>query len=262
MAKQQEKKKFYQVQIPLLKKEVELYGRENQLEGRHVKIDLTNSLKGKGLEIKFIVKESNGELITTPTQAYLQGFYIRRMLRKGTDYVEDSFLANSKDHRIRIKPFMITRNRVSREVLNGLRIKAREEITKYTEDKTFEEIVKDIMEGKLQKEILPALKKIYPLGLCEIRFIGIEDLKEHEKYEAEQEVEEIKIEEKETNNKEISNKEVQKTNQTKVETSPEGVEVSDSDLTNSPKNKNLNQNRELGDVVEKEETNKEKEESK
>jgi ribosomal protein S3AE len=207
MVKQQEKKKFYPIQIPLLKKEVELYGRENQLEGRHVKIDLTNSLKGKGLEIKFIVKESNGELISTPTQAYLQGFYIRRMLRKGTDYVEDSFLTKSKDHRIRVKPFMITRNRVSREVLNGLRIKAQEEITKYTKDKTFEELVKDILDGKLQKEILPALKKIYPLGLCEIRFIGIEDLKEHEKYEAEQEVEEIEIKEEETNNKESNEEE-------------------------------------------------------
>ena len=39
--------------------------------------------------------------------------------------------------------------------------------------------------NKLQKEILPALKKIYPLGLCEIRFVGIENLKEHEKYEQE-----------------------------------------------------------------------------
>tara|TARA_Y100000310_G_scaffold326369_1_gene391180 strand:+ start:864 stop:1484 length:621 start_codon:yes stop_codon:yes gene_type:complete len=202
MAKQQEKKKFYQVQVPLLKKEVELYGRESQLKGRHVKLDLTNSLKGKGLEIKFIVEESEGQLVTRPKQAYLQGFYIRRMLRKGTDYVEDSFLTESKDHRIRVKPFMITRKRVSREVLNGLRIKAKEEITKYTKDKTFEEIVKDIMEGTLQKKILPPLKKIYPLGLCEIRFIGIEDLKEHERYEEQQKAEEEKTEVKEVETKE------------------------------------------------------------
>jgi len=207
MAKTQEKKKFYPVQVPLLKKEIELYGRAGQIEGRHIKMDLTNSLKGKGLEIKFVVEASDGQLITTPKEAYLQGFYIRRMLRKGTDYVEDSFLTESKDHRIRVKPFMITRKRVPREVLNGLRTKAREEITKYAKDKTFENLVKDIMDGTLQKNILPSLKKIYPLGLNEIRFIGIEDLKEHERYEAEQEEEEtVEVKEEPTTEVETEDK--------------------------------------------------------
>jgi ribosomal protein S3AE len=192
MAKQIEKKKFYQVEIPLLNKEIELFGREGSFKGKHVKYDLTNSLKGKGLEIKFVVEEKDGKISTKVKQAYLHGFYIRRMLRKGTDYVEDSFLAECKDNRIRIKPFMITRKRVSRIVLKGLRNKAKEEIEKYVKGKSFEMIVKDVMDGKLQKDITPALKKIYPLGLVEIKFVGIENLKEHELYEQEQDVKETK----------------------------------------------------------------------
>ena len=218
MAKQVEKKKFHQVEIPLLKREVELLGRDGEFSGRHIKIDLTNTLKGKGLEIKFIVEEVNGNLTTKPKQAYLQGFYIRRMLRKGTDYVEDSFLTESKDHRIRVKPLMITRMRVSRKVLKGLRIKSREEISKYVKNKTFETIVKDVMDGSLQKQLLPPLKKIYPLGLCEIRFIGIEELKEHEKYEQEGEK---KRKEKEESQEEVkdsnsSPKRIKKENLKKV----------------------------------------------
>jgi len=190
MAKVLEKKKFYNIEIPLVKKEIELYGRgENSLKGRHIKVDLTNSLKGKGMEIKFEIKEIDGKLVPKAKEVYLHGFHIRRMLRKGTDYVEDSFLAQCTDHRIRIKPFLITRKRVSRIVLKGLREKAKEVITEYVKDKTFETIVKDVMEGTIQKQILPELKKIYPLGLSEIRFIGIEDLKEHEIYEAEKDKE-------------------------------------------------------------------------
>lgn len=185
-----EKKKFHTVQIPLLNKEIELLGKGGDFDGRHIKLDLTNILKGKGLEIKFVVKESEGEIIASPKEAYLQGFYIRRMIRKGTDYVEDSFFAECKNHRIRIKPFLITRKRVANRVLRGLREKAREEIIAYVKDKTFETLVVDVMNGKLQKELIPKLKKIYPLGLCEIRFIGIKDLKEYEKYEEEQEKEE------------------------------------------------------------------------
>ena len=189
-----EKKKFHPVQIPLLNKEIELLGRNGEFDGKHVKLDLTNTLKGKGLEIKFIVKESKNEITTSPKEAYLQGFYIRRMMRKGTDYVEDSFLVECKDHRIRIKPLLITRKRVSRRVLRGLREKARSEIINYVKDKSFDNLVLDVMNGKLQKELMPKLKKIYPLGMCEIRFIGIRDLSEQEKYEEEQSKEEIEKE--------------------------------------------------------------------
>ena len=190
-----EKKKFHAVQIPLLSKEIELLGHEGSFEGRHIKLDLTSTLKGKGLEIKFLVKESKNEITTTPIEAHLLNSYIKRMLRKGTDYVEDSFFTQCADHRIRIKPLLITRKRVSVAVLNGLRKKAKEEITAYVKDKTFETLIQDVMSTTLQKQIMPKLKKIYPLGLAEIRFIGIKDLKEHEKYEleeAEQEAKEIK----------------------------------------------------------------------
>ena len=224
-----EKKKFHPVQIPLLNKEIELLGRNGEFNGKHVKLDLTNTLKGKGLEIKFIVKESKNEITTSPKEAYLQGFYIRRMMRKGTDYVEDSFLVECKDHRIRIKPLLITRKRVSRRVLRGLREKARSEITNYVKDKSFDNLVLDVMNGKLQKELMPKLKKIYPLGMCEIRFIGICDLSEYEKYEEEQSKEEKQDseEKKEEEIKEEVKPEVKEENEEEIKES--------SDLTVSKK---------------------------
>lgn len=187
MAIIQEKKKFFEIEVPFLKKEIEIYGKDKNFNGKHIKLDLTNLLKGKGMEINFLIQEENGKISVMPKKAYLHGFYIRRMLRSGTNYAEDSFLTKCKDYQIRIKPFLITRKKVSREVLKALREKAREKIIEYVKDKTFEANIKDIMEGKLQKEIIPILKKIYPLGLFEIKFIGIEETKKYEKYEEEQE---------------------------------------------------------------------------
>jgi len=212
-----EKKKFLPVNIPLLNKEIELYASDNsELPGRTVKLDLTNMLKGKAIELLLLIKEEKKEIIAVPMQAYLPGFYIRRMMRKGIDYVEDSFLVQCKDHRIRIKPFLLTRKRVSRKVLNGLRLKTKEELTEYVKERSFENLILDIMNNKLQKELNPKLRKIYPLGLFEIRFIGIEDLKEHEVYEKEQEEKskeniEVKTEKSE------ENKPLEKVSKTKEE---------------------------------------------
>ncbi len=215
MALTQEKKKFFEIEIPFLKKEVEIYGTDKNFNGKHIKLDLTNLLKGKALEMDFLIQQDNGKTSILPRKAYLHGFYIRRMLRSATNYVEDSFLTKCKDQQIRIKPFLITRKKVSRRVLKALREKAKEKITDYVKDKTFETNIMDIIDSKLQKEIMPALKKIYPLGLFEIRFIGIEDLKEHEKYEEEQEkkqnIEENKIVEVlETKEINIKNKKTKK----------------------------------------------------
>ncbi|MBS3092181.1 hypothetical protein J4466_02060 [Candidatus Pacearchaeota archaeon] len=173
-----EKKKFLQVQIPLINREIELVGTGNEsLNNRFVKLDLTPELRGKSLELNLEIKLKDGKPTAEPREIYLMGYYIRRMMRKGTDYVEDSFLSQCSDHRIRIKPFLITRKRVSRAVRNALRQAAKEFLINYVKEKSFGNLVLDIINNKIQKELNTKLKKVYPLGLCEIRFIGVEDQK-------------------------------------------------------------------------------------
>ena len=97
------------------------------------------------------------------------------MIRKGTNYVEDSFSAKCKDAQIKIKPFMITRKKVSRAVRKALREKAREELTNYIKNKGKEELFEDLFKNQLQKSLSLKLKKIYPLSLCEIRVFKVEE---------------------------------------------------------------------------------------
>ncbi|MBI2628851.1 hypothetical protein HYW74_02110 [Candidatus Pacearchaeota archaeon] len=173
-----EKKKFLQVQIPAISREIELIGTGIEtFNNRHIKLDLTPELRGKSLELKLVIKLKDRKPIAEPKEIYLMGYYIRRMMRKGTDYVEDSFLIQCSNHRIRIKPFLITRKRVSRTIRNALRVAAKEFLIEYVKEKTFENLILDVINNKMQKELNIKLKKVYPLGLCEIRFLGIEDQK-------------------------------------------------------------------------------------
>jgi len=101
-------------------------------------------------------------------------YYLKRMVRKGTNYVEDSFSTETKDHQVRIKPFLVTRRKVSRAVRRALRNKAREELITYAKGKTTEELFEDILKNVLQKSLSLKLKKIYPLSVCEIRILKVE----------------------------------------------------------------------------------------
>jgi len=128
--------------------------------------------------LQMTVKLNDSKLIAIPRQIKLMSCYLKRMVRKGTNYIEDSFSTECKDAQVKIKPFLITRRKVTREVRKALRNKAKEELINYAKDKNSEEIFDDILNNKLQKQLSLKLKKIYPLSLCEIRTLKVEKFRE------------------------------------------------------------------------------------
>ncbi len=178
MAGKVSKKAFYEVQAPFTATKILLYaGSPEELMGRIIRLDLTRNLRGKSLELKLRVKYENGLLTAEPVALELAGSYIRRMVRKGTDYVEDSFQANCKDSLVIIKPFLITRNKVSRALRRTLREQAKAHLESYLKARTAREVFTDITTNKIQKELSMKLKKIYPLALCEIRVFTLVEAK-------------------------------------------------------------------------------------
>jgi ribosomal protein S3AE len=175
MAQAKKKKRFFDVEMPLINKQTQILAFEMpELENRFIKYDLTRILRGKSILMQFKVSVKNNEAIALPRGLLLMPYFLRRMIRKGTDYVEDSFIADCKDATLKIKPFLITRRKVSNRVRRGLREKTKEEITRYIKDKTAERIFEEILKNKMQKELSMILKKIYPLSLCEIKSMEIE----------------------------------------------------------------------------------------
>jgi ribosomal protein S3AE len=176
MAQLKKKKRFYDVEMPAINKQTQLLAYEiSELDGKFIKYDLTRILRGKSILMQFKVKVKDNEATALPRGIILMPYFLRRMIRKGTDYVEDSFLAECKDAALKIKPFLITRRKVSKRVRRGLREKTREEIQKYVKDKTSGRIFEEILKNKMQKELSMILKKIYPLSLCEIKSMEIEE---------------------------------------------------------------------------------------
>ncbi|MEK6855314.1 MAG: hypothetical protein AABX73_03780 [Nanoarchaeota archaeon] len=180
LSKKSVKKTFYEVIAPITSTPIHVYSSgPEEIEGRVVKLDLTKTLRGKSFELKLRIKSSDNKLQAFPESIELLNSYIQKVMRNGIDYGEDSFDTECKDSLIRIKPFFITRKRVSRTILKVLRKTAREYLVSYIKTRPAQELFADIISNKIQKQLAVKLKKIYPLALCEIRVFEIISEKEN-----------------------------------------------------------------------------------
>ena len=202
MAQAKRRKKFFEIDIPLIGKTTEVMAYEiPELNGKFMKYDLTRILRGKATILQGKIQTSEKEATLIPTQLKLMHFYLSRMVRKGTNYVEDSFSTDCKDAKLKLKPFLVTRKKVSRAVRKALRSKCREELIEYVKELESAEVFDDIIKSKLQKILSTRLKKIYPLSCCEIRVIKVQEFldkpaQKSKKIEAEKATKEKKVEKK------------------------------------------------------------------
>jgi len=179
MAKAKKRKKFFEVEMPLINKSTQLYAYEpKDLDGRIIKYDLTRILKGKNMILHLNVKSNENELTTTPRKIELVPSFINRIVRRGTSYVEDSLTVNCKDGEVKIKPFLVARRKIHRSVRKALREKAKERILEKVKEKTIEELFEEIIKNKFQKQLSLELKKVYPLSACEMRILEVVPEKE------------------------------------------------------------------------------------
>ena len=175
MAIAKRKKKFFNVEIPLINKQTQLQAYElKELDGRLIEYDLTRILRGKSMLLQLKVKVEGEKATAIPRNIKLIPYFLKRMVRKGTNYIEDSFSTKCKDAQLRIKPFLISRRKISRAVRKALREKAREELINYVKNKTTETLFEEILKNQIQKPLSLKLKKIYPLSLCELRVFTVE----------------------------------------------------------------------------------------
>ncbi len=168
------KKKFFEVEVPLLNDKFESLSTSlDALNNKTLKMDLTRHLKGKSVDLIMKIVVKDGKAQAYPKKLTLLSSFIRHMLHTGIDYVEDSFEAETKESKVIIKPFLITRKKVSRAVRRTLRNSAKNWLVDYLKTKRDDDVFTELLSNHAQKPLSLKLKKIYPLAICEIRMFEI-----------------------------------------------------------------------------------------
>jgi ribosomal protein S3AE len=169
------KKKFFDVELEVLGIKVPILSRDTEsLIGQVIRYDLTKFLRGKNCEAKFKVVKSEDGVLGQIYFFMIEPSFIKKMIGRNISIIEDSFTVKCTDCTLRIKPFLITRRKVSRRIRNSLRNESRDFIGKRFTDQTKIQAYQDILSSDLQKMLSKNLKKIYPLAVCEIRMANVE----------------------------------------------------------------------------------------
>lgn len=153
-----------------------LYSDQKTLIGRILRINLyllTNDSRKQNAELSFKITNTDGKTADTQIISYrVLNAYIKRVIRKGKEKVDDSFMCETKDNiKVKIKPFFITKNKTKNSIVTKLRMLTRKIVTDYCKSVEFEKLIRDATNNFLQKNIKQELKKIYPMNLFELREI-------------------------------------------------------------------------------------------
>ena len=169
--------------------------------GRTLKVnlkELTGSFKDQNIYVSLRIKEVTGTNLQTEVVGYAyMPFFIKKLARRSTGKIDDSFVLETKDgKKVRLKPLAITINPVTKSVKTTIRKRMLELLAVEVGKLPMDVLVSELLKYKLQMELKKKLKKIYPVRDVIMRVVKLEERKRVKVAEVKVTKEEKEVEEK------------------------------------------------------------------
>ncbi|MBS3103042.1 hypothetical protein J4458_06400 [Candidatus Woesearchaeota archaeon] len=144
-------------------------------------MSLTGDVKRQNISIDFIVtKVEDGKALTEVIGYHMMPASARRMTRRSSEKIDLSFVCATSDGKhVRIKPLMFAISNTKGSVTANIIKTAVDFLVKTVNQMSYDNLINDLVNHKLQSSLRDALKKIYPLRICEIRAMYIDKGKKH-----------------------------------------------------------------------------------
>ena|SRR3989338_7072752 len=153
----------------------------------HSLMNLTNDMKRQNINIHFKVTEIEGDKAKTSIIGYqIIPSSVKRFVRRNSEKMDISFTCETADNVfLRVKPLIVAKADVKGSVAAKVRNNAIAFLAKTIKKMTYDEVLNELISRKLQDGMRQALSKIYPLKICEIRYLGIEAREKPQEVKAE-----------------------------------------------------------------------------
>jgi ribosomal protein S3AE len=137
---------------------------------------LTDDPRKQGYNVRFDVKEvKEGKAYTQVIALNMTPSAVKRLIRRGRDKVEDSFTVRIGGGRlVRIKPVLVTNTKCSKAAQTEIRLLVRKRLREQFAKMRFDDIIKEIVEMKVQRALKDLCTKTHPIRSADIREIVVQ----------------------------------------------------------------------------------------
>lgn len=138
-------------------------------------MNLTGDVKRQNINVTFEVFDVKDEKALTQIKKFeMTPSSVRRLVRKGKDKIDMSFVCETADKKyVRIKPIFFTIKSTGGTQLALLRKTVENSIAYAVGKMNYEDLIRDILQYKLQRDVKSKLNKIYPIKTFEIRVLEL-----------------------------------------------------------------------------------------
>lgn len=132
--------------------------------------DITGDWAKQNTKILFRIEEIGGNSAYTSFIGHeMTRDYIRSLVKRRTTKIDANIVVTTKDgYKLRLKPLVFTVKRAKTSQIESIRKIMVAVIMNRSKELTFNELVSDVVSGKVSAEIYKATKNIYPLRRAEV----------------------------------------------------------------------------------------------
>ncbi|MHC1570661.1 MAG: 30S ribosomal protein S3ae [Methermicoccaceae archaeon] len=146
----------------------------SKMIGRTIEVslgELGGDITNQNIKLMFKVSEVAGESARTRFMGYtLTRDYLRSLIKRRTTKVDANIKVNTRDGRtLRLKPSCFTVRRARTSHIKTLRKLMEDVVRKRAEELTLQNLIEEMISGKLAYQIYKEAKHVYPLRKVEIR---------------------------------------------------------------------------------------------
>ncbi|WP_129115073.1 30S ribosomal protein S3ae [Halegenticoccus tardaugens] len=161
-----------------------------KVQGRTIEVtlgELTNDAGANNTKLTFKVTDVGSDAAYTEFVKHeLTRDYLRSLVRRGASKVEANItVLTTDDYRVQIQPVAFTTKKADRSQEQAIRRVMIDLVEDAADDRTFEQLVDSVVNGRLSSAIYGEAKSIYPLRRVEVQKLTLEAHPEEVEEEAE-----------------------------------------------------------------------------
>ena len=183
VSKQKKGKRWYSILAPEQFDRAELgetFADEvEQINGRTIEVtlgELTGDAGANNTKLTFKITDVGSDSAYTEFVKHeLTRDYLRSLVRRGASKIDVNVTVLTKDdYRVQVQPVALTTKKADNSQEKAIRKVMIDLVEEAAEDRTFEELVDSVVEGRLSSAIYGEAKTIYPLRRVEIQKLDLE----------------------------------------------------------------------------------------